>query len=151
MRKLIVVLALAFANVALAQTGELWFVAGQSLLSNPGLGTDQLVGGASNDIALTDGFRFGFRFGFNQGRRFGHELQYGYNRTHLKFNDQGGTELGMAYHQGGYNFLLYGTSEGSRSVLSAQPDSISAISCRRDRRPLQAAARRSQASITAPA
>ena len=114
MRKVIVVLALAFANVALAQTGELWFVAGQSLLSNPGLGTDQLVGGASNDIALTDGFRFGFRFGFNQGRRFGHELQYGYNRTHLKFNDQGGTELGMAYHQGGYNFLLYGTSEGSR-------------------------------------
>lgn len=83
-------------------------------MSNAGLGTDQPIGGSKNDVALTDGFRFGFRFTFNQGSHWGHEVQYGYNRTHLKFNDAGGQEIGMAIHQGGYNFLAYGTSEGSR-------------------------------------
>ena len=111
MTKLVAVLALAFSGAAWAQTGELWFDAGQSLLSNSGIGTLQAFGGTKNDVQLTDGFRFGFRFGFNQGKRFGHEVQYAYNRTQLK---QGTTEQGMAYHQGGYNFLYYITPEGSR-------------------------------------
>ncbi len=108
------VLGLAFSSAAFAQTGGIWVSFGESLLSNSGLGTDQTIGGTKNDVRLTDGFRFGFRFGFDQGRRFGHEVQYAYNRTHLKFNDQGGVEQGMAIHQGGYNLLYYAPPEGSR-------------------------------------
>jgi len=114
MIKLVSALALLFSGVASAQTGELWFDAGQSLLSNSGVGTDQSFGGTKNDVQLTDGFRFGFRFGVNMGNHYGHEVQYAYNRTHLKFNDQGGVEQGMAYHQGGYNFLYYLLPEGSK-------------------------------------
>lgn len=114
MRKLVVVLGLAFSSAAWAQTGGFWLSLGQSILSNAGLGTDQAFGGTKNDVALTNGFRFGFRFGFDQGKRFGHEIQYAYNRTQLKFNDQGGIQQGMAIHQGGYNFLYYLTSDTAR-------------------------------------
>jgi len=111
-KRMVAVLALTFSGAVWAQTGEFWFSAGESLLSNPGLGAD--VVGTSKDIQLTDGFRFGFRGGFNQGRRFGHEIQYAYNRTQLQYNDQGGAQQGMAYHQVGYNFLLYAMPEESR-------------------------------------
>lgn len=114
MRNCVAVAALALASSALAQTGEFWFSAGHSLLSNPGLGTDRSFGGSPKDVQLTDGFRFGFRGGFNQGRMFGHEIQYAYNRTQLRFNDQGGAQQGMAFHQVGYNFLLYAMPEGSK-------------------------------------
>lgn len=114
MTKLIAVLALAFSSAAWAQTGELWVSGGQSLLSNSGLGTEQSTGGTKDDVQLTDGFRFGFRFGFNQGNHYGHEIQYSYNRTNLKFNGQNGSEQGMAYHQSGYNLLYYLTPEGSK-------------------------------------
>lgn len=114
MNKLFALAALAFSVPAWAQTGELWFSGGQSLLSNSGIGTDQSFGGTKNDVQLTDGFRFGFRFGLNLGNHYGHEIQYAYNRTHLKFNDQSGAEQGMAYHEGGYNFLYYVTPEGSK-------------------------------------
>jgi opacity protein-like surface antigen len=112
MSKLATVLALVFSSAVWAQTGEFWFSAGQSLLSNPGLGAD--TAGTSKDIQLTDGFRFGFRGGFNQGPHFGHEIQYAYNRTQLQFNDQGGVQQGMAFHQVGYNFLLYAMPEGTK-------------------------------------
>ena len=114
MIKLVSAFALLFSGVACAQTGELWFNGGQSVLSNSGLGTDQAIGGTKNDVQLTDGFRFSFRFGVNVGNHYGHEIQYAYNRTQLKFNDQGGTEQGMAFHQGGYNFLYYLLPEGSK-------------------------------------
>jgi hypothetical protein len=114
MTKLIPALALLFSGAAFAQTGELWFDAGQSILSNSGLGTDQSIGGTKNDVQLTDGFRFGFRFAVNVGSHYGHEIQYAYNRTQLKFNDQGGAEQGMAFHQGGYNFLYYFAPEGKK-------------------------------------
>ena len=114
MRKLLVLLAVGFAGNALAQSGEFWFDAGESVLSNSGIGTDQTVGGKSNDVQLTNGFRFAFRFCFNQGDHFGHEVQYAYSRTHLQYNDQGGANQGMAIHQGGYNFLGYLTKEGSK-------------------------------------
>ena len=107
MTKIVGILALAFCGTAWAQTGELWFNGGESLLSNAGIGTDQPFGGTKNDVALTDGFRFSFRFGFNQGDHFGHEVEYAYNRTALKFNNEGGAKEGMAFHQGGYNFLYY--------------------------------------------
>jgi hypothetical protein len=111
---LTVISTLAFSSAAYAQTGGLWVSFGESILSNAGLGTDRAFSGTSNDVALTDGFRFGFRFGFDQGSHFGHEIQYAYNRTHLKFNDQGGAEEGMAIHQGGYNFLYYLMKDSSR-------------------------------------
>ena len=114
MRTTLALAFLAFAGSALAQSGELWFSAGQNLISNGGLGTPQPIGGNSNDYALTDGFRFAFRFTFNQGSRFGHEVQYAYSRTQLKANLAGGAETGMAIHNGGYNFLVYGTPEGTR-------------------------------------
>jgi hypothetical protein len=114
MRKLLPVVLLAFGAPVFAQSFEAWFSGGQGLLSNSGLGTDQVFGGTPNDVQLTDGFRFAFRVGFNSETIFGHEVQYAYQRTQLKFNDQGGTEQGMAVHQGGYNFLVYATREGTR-------------------------------------
>ena len=112
--RILYILALGCAGSAWAQTTEIWFSGGQSLLTNSGLGTTQLAGGSKNDVQLTDGFRFGFRLGLNTLSRFGQEIQYGYNRTHLRFNSSGGTEQGMAIHQGGYNFLVYGSREGFR-------------------------------------
>jgi opacity protein-like surface antigen len=111
---LFALVALGFTGTARAQSGEFWFDAGASLLSNRGLGTDQSFRGSNDDVQLNNGFRFGFRFCFNQGDYFGHEVQYAYSRTQLQFNDQGGTQYGMAIHQGGYNFLGYGTKEGGR-------------------------------------
>lgn len=115
-------LLLAFSGAASAQSAELWFDAGVSLL-NSALGTTSqcstpalcaAIGASPNDVQFTNGFRFGFRFGINVGDHFGHEVQYAYSRTHLKFNNAGGQELGMAIHEGGYNFLAYATPEGTR-------------------------------------
>ncbi len=41
----------------------------------------------------------------------GHEVGYGYNRTAFVLPSE---SAGTAIHQGFYNFLAYGTSEGSR-------------------------------------
>jgi hypothetical protein len=120
MRKLAVMalLACAGAGSAWGQLFEVWFNGGQSLLSNKGLGTlnvDQngtpLPGASKNDFQLEDGFRFSFRMTLNNESHFGHEVQYAYSRTKL---NSGGVEQGMAIHQGGYNFLLYATHEGTR-------------------------------------
>lgn len=114
MKKLLLAVLFALGAPVFAQSFEGFFSAGQGLLSNSGLGTDQALGGTSNDVQLTDGFRFAFRVGFNNDTIFGHEIQYAYQRTQLRFNDEGGTQEGMAVHQGGYNFLVYATKEGSR-------------------------------------
>jgi len=121
MRNLLAVFFLLAAGSAWAQSGEVWFDAGESILSNNGIGTTSTLGGSSNDIQLTNGFRFGFRFGFNSSGRIGHEIQYAYNRTQFRYSAgdavngiPAGTEFGMAIHQGGYNFLYYATKEGSR-------------------------------------
>jgi opacity protein-like surface antigen len=127
---------------AWAQTADVWFVAGESLISSS-LGADpeycvvatgltaptsaqcQAAGDTGNDIKLGNGFRFGFRFGFNMKDHFGHEIQYAYSRTSLSCNDVGSNvcylydsptaiKQGMAIHEGGYNFLAYATKEGSR-------------------------------------
>ena len=127
MKKLSLLLPLAFAGAAWGQTGELWFSFGESLLSNSGIGTLQLVG-TPNDVKLDDGYRFGLRFGFNQGSHFGHEIQYAFNHTQF---DQGSSatissgtstvhigtttttpaKQAMHFHQGGYNFLYYALSD----------------------------------------
>jgi len=108
MTKLVGVLALAFSSVAFAQTGELWFNFGESLLKDNGIGTTQSFGGSADDVQLNSDWRFSFRFGFNQGNHFGHEIQYAYNRTQLQFNLASPVvKDGMAFHQGGFNFLYY--------------------------------------------
>jgi opacity protein-like surface antigen len=131
------ILAVAFllgAGSAWAQSADFWFDAGESLISSS-LGADpaycstgaicQSVGDTGNDLKLGNGFRFGFRFGFNMKDHFGHEIQYAYSRTSLSCNDVGSNvcllyesptaiKEGMAIHEGGYNFLAYGTKEGSR-------------------------------------
>lgn len=113
MRKLVVVLFLACAGSAWGQFFEAWFNGGQSLISNKGLGSflPAEQGGTKNDFQLEDGFRFSFRMDLNNDSHFGHEVQYAYSRTKL---NSGGVEQGMAIHQGGYNFLLYATPEGTR-------------------------------------
>ena len=116
MRKLAVmaVLACAGAGSAWGQLFEAWFNGGQSLMSNSGLGSDlpASAGGLKNDFALEDGFRFSFRMALNNDSHFGHEVQYAYSRT--KLDEPGSVPMGMAVHQGGYNFLLYATNEGTR-------------------------------------
>jgi opacity protein-like surface antigen len=117
MKKLAAFLFLAVAGTpaAWAQYGELWFSAGQSLMGNAGLGSLQTIGGNEDDVEFTNGFRFGFRVAFNNDNIFGHEIQYAYSRTQLRFNDTAGSvEQGMAIHTGGYNFLVYATQEGIR-------------------------------------
>lgn len=111
MRKLAVMLFLACASSAWGQLFEVWFNGGQSLLSNKGLGTLAASGGSKNDVTLEDGFRFSFRMTLNNESHFGHEVQYAYSRTQLNIL---GAEQGMAIHQGGYNFLIYATPEGTR-------------------------------------
>lgn len=109
MKKLVVAFFLLSTAPAWAQYGELWFSAGQSLMTNAGLGMLTATG-SDNDIELTDGFRFGFRFGINKDGHTGYEIQYAYSRTHLRFNDVSGSiEQGMAVHTGGVNYLLYAT------------------------------------------
>jgi hypothetical protein len=111
MRKLAVGLFLACAASAWGQSLELWFNGGQSILSNNGLGTTNTIGGTKDDVKLEDGFRFSIRMTLNNDNLFGHEVQYAYSRTQLNI---GGVQQGMAIHEGGYNFLLYATKEGSR-------------------------------------
>jgi opacity protein-like surface antigen len=114
MRKLIVVLGLTFAGAAWGQTGEIWFSYGESFLSNANVGTLSAFGGSSSDVKLDDGYRFSFRFGFNQGDHFGHEIQYAFNHTQFDATNSGGVKNGMHFHQGGYNFLYYLTSDKLR-------------------------------------
>ena len=117
MRKLAVVVFLACATSAWGQLFEVWFNGGQSLMSNNGLGTTAQFGGSKDDVKFEDGFRFSIRMALNNESHFGHEVQYAYSRTKLKIADQPGvpgSDLGMAVHQGGYNFLLYATPEGTR-------------------------------------
>src|SRR6185436_5943869 len=117
MKKLAVVLFLACAGSAWGQLFEVWFNGGQSLLSNKALGTLASVGGNKDDYQLEDGFRFSFRMTLNNESHFGHEVQYAYSRTKLNVAAQPtapASETGMAIHQGGYNFLIYATPEGTR-------------------------------------
>jgi opacity protein-like surface antigen len=115
MKKLAIACLLLGAGSAWAQYGELWFSAGESLMTNGGIGTLATVGGNKDDVELTDGFRFGFRFGINQDGHTGYEVQYAYSRMQLRFNDPSGSvEQGMAGHTGGFNYLLYATNLETR-------------------------------------
>ena len=120
MRKLAILLFLACASTASAQYAEFWFNYGRSVINNGNLGTGQQFGGSPDDFKLGNGFRFRLTMGINNDRYFGHEVHYAYSRTQLEQRvlDQTGNPTyvgqGMGIHQGGYNFLLYGTREGTR-------------------------------------
>jgi len=111
MRKLLTVFVFLASGTLWAQSGELWFSAGQSMLSNSGIGSVSILG-SKDDYKLDNGFRFGFRTTFNTGVRTGWELGYAYNRTHL--NLQGQDQGGMGIHQVAGNYLLYLTKEGTK-------------------------------------
>jgi hypothetical protein len=93
-----------------AQSGELWFSGGASILANRNIGSPSPDGQTSN-VQLGDGYRLSFRFDFNTAGRLGHEITYAYN--HTNFVDNTKTLLpdlgsaGTAIHQGGYNILYY--------------------------------------------
>lgn len=120
MRKLAILLFLACASTASAQYAEFWLNLGQSVVNNGSLGTQAQFGGSPDDLQLKNGFRFRLTMGINNDRYFGHEVHYAYTRTHLQAQGVGPTgaattnSFGMGIHQGGYNFLLYGTREGTR-------------------------------------
>jgi opacity protein-like surface antigen len=117
---LVVAMVALSGSAAHAEGLEFWFNAGQSLVSNRGLGTtatctsDALcnaLGASSKDAQLTDGFRFSLRGDFDTGNHLGYEMGYAYNRTQL---DLQGVKQGMAYHQVMFNAMGYATPEGSR-------------------------------------
>jgi opacity protein-like surface antigen len=110
----VAVLFLTCSSASYGQLFEAWFNGGESLISSRNLGSSipDTSGGAPNDFSLGDGFRFSFRIAFNNDSHFGHEIQYAYNRSQLIV--QGVSAGGMAIHQGGYNFLVYATPEGTR-------------------------------------
>ena len=110
MKTLLPLLLLSFSGELWAQSGELWFSGGASILANKDIGSPFSDGGQS-DIQLSNGFRIGLRFAFNSAGHIGHEIQYAYNRTN--FMDNTGAILGdvgnagTAIHQAGYNLLYY--------------------------------------------
>ena len=110
MRLLSLGASLVFASATVgAQSFEAGFHGGVSRISGKDIGT-QTVGGTDR-ITLKDGWRFGVRMTINNWAFFGHEIGYGYNRTGFVVQ---GASTGTAIHQGFYNFLAYGTPEGSR-------------------------------------
>src|SRR5258708_23109939 len=103
MKTFLPVLLMLFGNTVWAQSGELWFSGGASVLLNRGIGSPS-SDGQPHDVRLGEDFRVGFRFAFNSAGRIGHEIQYAYNRTNLLddtgavLRDAGRTRL--ALHQG---------------------------------------------------
>ena len=91
MKKCLAFLLLALSGALQAQSGELWVSGGGSILAGKNFGSPS-DGGPQDDVRLGDGFRAGIRFAFNSSGRFGHELQYAYNRTTL--SDATGVVLG---------------------------------------------------------
>jgi len=114
MRKLLALMAFTAGTVAWGQGFEAWFSAGQSLLSNSGLGTTATSGGTKDDVKLSDGFRFSFRMGLNTQKFTGFEIGYGYNRSALQFRD-GSADVGFGEHQGTVNYVFHVTPEGSKA------------------------------------
>ena len=108
-------LSLGCAATLCAQSREIWADAGQTLISNNSLGTDQLTGGSKNDLQLNNGFRFGVRFDVSHGDHIGHEVQYVNSRAQIQYNYEPGTpKLGSAINRLGYDFLGYLTRKGSK-------------------------------------
>ncbi len=96
------------AMTVFAQVGEISISAGKSTFRNNVLGSADRV-----NYKVEADFRLGFRFTFNNDRFFGHEIGYAYNHGSFKAETAPPQSVGMPVHQGMYNFLIYGTREGS--------------------------------------
>jgi opacity protein-like surface antigen len=115
MKRLRLFLLLVPIATVCAQSREIWVDAGQTLIANHFLGTDQIGEGSKNDLQLNNGFRFGVRFDVNQGEHIGHEFQYANSRAQLQYNYQPGEpKLGSAINRFGYDLLGYFTRRGSK-------------------------------------
>jgi opacity protein-like surface antigen len=113
MKRIVLAFVLLGGTTAFAQVFEIGVTGGESLLRKSTLAPVDLGGGSTVNTELTNGFRLGFRMALNTYRFFGHEFGYAYNRTQLKFETTPPQELGMAIHQGFYDFLAYALPEGS--------------------------------------
>jgi hypothetical protein len=91
--------------------GEAALSFGESVMKDNVLGITPDLSGTQ--LTANNGFRVTGRFTLNTRRFIGHEFGYGYSRTKLGAVGLSGTES-MPTHQGFYNFLLYGTPEGSK-------------------------------------
>ena len=89
------------AGLASAQILELGGSGGVARLSNSTLS-------AADSAKLNSGWLLGFSVVINSQEHFGHEVGYRYNRTNL---DYAGQVLGMATHQGYYNFVAYALTD----------------------------------------
>ncbi len=114
----------ACATAAFAQSFEVAVEGGESnFTGNKSLGTTTPDPGSGN-YEMKGGFRLTFRLTFNQGRFFGHEIGYSYNRTSLDIPASSSSSLtgvtttpaqniSVPIHQGFYDFLVYATPEGT--------------------------------------
>jgi len=112
-------LLLLSAATAFAQLGELSISGGKATLRNAELGSFAIegTGGSTTTVtaeAKTD-VRIGVRFTTNSEGYRGHEFGYAYNHGKLSVNSTPPEEVGMPVHQGFYNFLAYGSPEGSKA------------------------------------
>lgn len=108
--RLLLPVALAAAVAAWGQSGEASLSMGASIFTDKNLG--QLgVGGAAETLRLGNGLRVTVRLSLNPGTLLGHEVGYGYDRSHLISGLQGKT--GMPVHQGFYNLLIHALPKGS--------------------------------------
>ena len=104
---------LAVAAAAYGQAAEASVSMGASIFTDKDLGDLGVQGAARETLKLDgSGFRITARFSINNWRFFGHEFGYGYDRTGLDFGSQGG-KVGMAVHQGFYDFLAHALPEGA--------------------------------------
>lgn len=95
-------LLLGFSAISFGQSFEAAVSGGPTAVSGGDLGSG---------YSLSDGFRLGFRITLNTRNWLGYEFGYAYNRTNLQ---AGGTEQGMAIHQGFGGALIYATGERAR-------------------------------------
>jgi hypothetical protein len=86
-------------------------VSGQSFEAGLHGGVSRIGQSIGSGYSLGNGFRIGTRMTTNTEGFFGHEFGYAYNRTQLQV---GGTQVGMAIHQGLYHFLAYANRAGAR-------------------------------------
>jgi Outer membrane protein beta-barrel domain len=107
----VVGLVCACAAIGQAQVGEASLSFGETLMKDNVLGMAANLTGTQYKVG--DGFRVTARFTLNTRRFIGHEFGYGYSRTTLGAVGFSGTQS-MPTHQGFYDFLLYGTPEGSK-------------------------------------
>lgn len=93
---------------------EIWVDGGWSINSNNAIGTDQLSGGSSNDLQVTNGALVAVSFDWNQGNHIAHEFQYMNARMPILVNYERNTTLDAAFNRFGYNLLGYFNGRASK-------------------------------------